>query len=676
MLKKKPKGKSKLRNAPKPASGPANDLRLYEANAIIASFNQSAFALAEIQARLFCKKYPNVAFGWKMIGLILGKCNRQTEAISALNKATDFNPYDPDIFKSLGDVYHHFSQLEEAIEAYNKALAINPDFAEARNSLGVALHLAGRDDEAVSQYEKVLEIMPEHAECLNNMGISLAKQGQFDAAVPRYRQSIQINPGYFEACNNLGLALLELGNIDDAVVNFKKALNIKPDSSETFFSLGYAFMQYGQHEKAISYYLLALKSNPTSTNIFDTYYIVLNSIANCQQTIFEACQKFYSNLQPTIQHNYDVNQSQKKDIKKIHIGYVSGDFNKSHPLHFFIQGILQNHDKNMFEVTCYFTSEKIDTFTDKVRTQVSHWKNIVDLTDDEAMQCIQSDAVDILVDLSGHTKNNRLSIFARKPAQIQVTWLGFLNTTGLSSIDYILCNRWLVTPEDIKYCSEKPWHLDGPSTFFWNEALEYDRPISRLPALDNGFMTFGSFNNFYKITPSAIQCWIAILQRVPKSRLFCKAKIFQNKSIVASFLEKFTAASVDASRITVAGPTSLDVFLEELQNIDINLDTFPYNGGTVTCHSLSMGVPVLTVKGKSVIAHVGESFLQPLGLNEWIAEDREDYVTKAIAWSEKLAELALLRQTLRKRFKTVYGDAVAFTKRLEDAYTGMYNSKK
>ena len=341
-----------------------------------------------------------------------------------------------------------------------------------------------------------------------------------------------------------------------------------------------------------------------------------------------------------------------------------------------MQGVLEHHDKNLFEVSCYATDEKSDAFTETVRRQVSCWKSLVGLTDEAAAQCIQADAVDILVDLSGHTKNNRLPLFARKPAPIQVTWLGFLNTTGLCAMDYILCNRWLVTPDDVAHCSEKPWYFDGPSTCFWNEALDDERPIPRLPALDNGFMTFGSFNNYYKITDSAIQCWISILQNVPKSRLFCKAKVFQNESIVASFLGKFTAASIDASRIIVEGPTSLEAFLEAHHKVDINLDTFPYNGGTVTCHSLSMGVPVLTIKGRSVIGHVGESFLRPLGLDDWIADEREDYVAKAIAWSHRLEELAMLRQTLRQRFKAVYGDAAAFTKRLEAAYAAMAASRQ
>lgn len=707
----KPKSKQKKKKT-KPQSGHQSgynilsDTRLVEANAIIAAFQQGNLGDMQQKAQQFCRKYPDVAFGWKMLGTAAGILHQHTEALTLLDKAAALNPSDPDVFKFLGNVHKDMGQLDKAIAAFKQAIRLKPDFAEAYNNLGVTLHDAERDEEAMVHYAKALALAPQYPEALNNMGISLAKCGRdaeavssyekalainpnyvqayanlgislvelgnHAAAIERYKTAIQINPNYAEAYNNLGYALQELGHFDEATTQFREALIRKPGYAAPAFNLGNIAMHYGLRDEAIAHYTTALRYQPTSTAIFDIYYIVLNSIADKQQVIFEACRKFYDQFPQFDYIDFDPSRYTQKTNNVIRIGYVSGDFNNDHPLHFFMQGVLQHHDSQAFEIFCYTTSAKHDAFTESVQAQIGHWRSLVGLSDDAACRLIRSDAIDILVDLSGHTKNNRLGVFARKPAPIQVTWLGFLNTTGLRTMDYMLCNRWMVTEEDRPYCSEEPWYLEGPGSCFVSEALDGDPPLQELPALRNGFVTFGSCNNFYKITDTVLQCWIDILHAVPGSRLFCKAKVFENASIGASFLEKFTAAGIDASRITLEGPTAFAGFLEAQQHIDINLDTFPYNGGTVTCHSLSMGVPVLTLRGASVIAHVGESFLRPLGLETWIAEDTDAYVAAAVAWAGRLDELAGLRRTLRGRFKAVYGDAAAFTQRLEAAYAAMW----
>lgn len=546
-------------------------------------------------------------------------------------------PTDAFGYMACGSILVQCNKHKEAVIVLNKGLQFSDNEPTIHNSLGLALQYLGNYEEAFFHYKKALAIKPDFAEAFNNMGNALQDLSKLDEALAQYQKALQIKPDFAEAHNNIGNALKELGKSEEALLHYKKALEIRPDYAGAFSNL-----------------------------LFN------NSLTKKSQQILYKDYCTYSNkFEKKINYPHANKHIFKSKKIKIKIGYVSGDF-RHHSVSYFIKEVFANHNHDSFDIYAYTTTLESDDFTTYIKNYVNHWKSLVGLPDEAAAELIYNDRIDILVDLSGHTQGNRLLVFARKPAPIQITWLGFLNTTGLKNIDYILSNRWMITEADIPYCSEKPWYFDGPSSCFWNEALEHDIEINKLPALSNKYITFGCFNKYCKINNNVLMSWINILKMIPHSRLFCKNKLFEQENIKKEFLQNFVAELIDSSRIILEGDSPVLDFLRSHNNIDISLDTFPYNGGTITCHSLSMGVPVLSIKGDSVISHVGESFLRPMGLDDWIAENEDDYVAKAISWSNRLDDLANLRMTLRQRFKAVYGDSVGFTKKLEDAYRLMW----
>lgn len=699
-------GTKKNRQAKKTPKHVANPLQAAIAD-ILTSFNQGRFEAAATKSRLFIQKFPQNPFGWKVLGTALGAGGKTEDALSALRKAASLTQLDPDIFNSMGNACKALGRNAEARGHYEKALEIAPGYADAHNNLGILVQEAGRLEEALAHYEKALEQRPDlmqahtnaatvlkrlgrfeaaRAHCenvlashpasataCNTLGAILQEEGDSEQALSWHAKALELEPHSPEIWNDMGVALQELGRYDEAVAAFRNALAMEPTQAASFFNLGNCDMARGRQEAAMEHYLHALHLRPDCTTFFDIFYIVLNSVATDQEHIYTAC-RHHAALYENVQAFTHSAVAAATDKPVLRIGYVSGDFNTSHPLYYFLHGVLEHHDASQFAIHCYATSPKEDAFTDRIRNSPAHWTSLVGHDDAAAAQRIHDDAIDILIDLSGHTHNNRLGVFARKPAPVQATWLGFLNTTGLQAMDYLLCNKWLVRPEEAAFCSETPWYLEGPGSCFRNDALERDLPIAPLPALANGVVTFGCCNTFHKINADVLACWIEILQNTPGSRLLCKAKLFARETVRAEFLEHFQRAGIAASRILLEGPSPFLDFLDTFNRIDISLDTFPYNGGTITCHSLSMGVPVLTLTGQSVISHAGESFLRPLGLDAWVAEDRADYVAMATDWAGRLEELAALRQELRGRLSRVHGDAAAFTRRLESAYRGMWQA--
>lgn len=627
------------------------------------------------------------------------------EAISLYEGVLQRRPDFVAAYNGLGNAVQLLDRFDDAIGYYNKALAIDPDYADAHNNVGSALQEVGRFDAALAHYEQALRIRPDYPEAYNNMGNCLKLLGRLGEAVAHYEQALSLRPDYAEALNNLGNALKDMGRVDEAVVCYGKALDIKPAFAEVHYNLGNSLKYLGRMDEAIDRYQEALVHNqdyaevynnmanafkdlarfdeafqcyektlelrPQCADFFSNYLFARNLVPNTQAALFQEYQRFSDRFERPLRGTRVPHANVAQPDRPLRIGYVSGDF-CVHALSHFIGRVLACHDAGSHVVHCYQTSTKYDAVSEAMRGYVARWRSLVGLSDDAAADMIRADGIDILVDLSGHTAGNRLLVFARKPAPVQVTWLGFLNTTGLESMDYILCNRWLVRPEDVPYCSETPWYFDGPSSCFDNEALRGSVPVGPLPAWNNGWVTFGSFNQYCKINRHVVDCWVRILRSVPESRLYCKAKVFNSASVCAAFAERFQRHGIDASRLVLEGGSSMRDFLLAHHEVDIALDSFPYNGGTITCHSLSMGVPVLTLKGQSVISHVGESFLRPLGLDDWVADGEDDYVVKAVAWAGRLDELGALRQTLRQRFARTYGDAAGFTRRLEAAYRGMW----
>lgn len=358
---------------------------------------------------------------------------------------------------------------------------------------------------------------------------------------------------------------------------------------------------------------------------------------------------------------------------KLKIGYVSPDF-KRHPVGKFIAPIIKHHDHQKFEIYCYGEIQKVDEITEEIQSSCDHWRSTLVLTDEQVIEQIKQDRIDILIDLAGHTDDNRLPIFFSKPAPIQASYLGYFATTGIPTIDYWITDHHLHPLDTEEKTSETIWRLPRCYVAYQpsSEALE----VNPLPALSSEYITFGCLNNFSKLNPFLLSLWAKILQALPQSRLILKSHYHnlddpEEKQSVELFLQEqgFNLEQVEL----IDSPTLAEDYFALYHRIDIHLDTFPYNGCTTTCDALWMGVPVLTLAGDRKIQRMGNSLLQAIGLGDWIAHSPEEYVNKAITFAQDLEAIAQLRTSLRERFqKSQLGDIEGLTLALENAYQQMW----
>ena len=375
----------------------------------------------------------------------------------------------------------------------------------------------------------------------------------------------------------------------------------------------------------------------------------------------------------------------RADDRRLRIGYVSPEF-RDHPIAYCIEALLESHDRSRFEIYLYASTAVCDATSKRLERQADHWRNIFELSDDQAADMIEADGIDVLVDLAGHTENNRIGVFARKPAPVQAEWLGYYATTGLKQLDYFICNPKLIPPEEECLYVEKPMRLDGRAFSFKPPSEQIAVPP--LPAASCGYVTFGCHNYLAKVTPEVVKVWCQVLRAVPGSRFIMNRHAFVHPAVREHFARLFGENGIDENRISFIATSSRGEYLESLGELDILLDTFPFNGATSIYEALWMGVPVVTLSAPRMVGHFGESILEPLGRPEWAAGTTEEYVAKACALAGDLsqhlarqagggeAQLAAIRRGLREQFVgSSLCDAPAFTREMEEAFVKMYAEK-
>nr|HZY67913.1 glycosyltransferase [Devosia sp.] len=357
--------------------------------------------------------------------------------------------------------------------------------------------------------------------------------------------------------------------------------------------------------------------------------------------------------------------------RRLRVGLVSGDL-RTHPVGRFLAAVLREIDPAKIELFAYSNTDGEDTLSATLRSSIPHWLNVHGMIDRDLDARIAADRIDILADLSGHTLGNRLLVFARKPAPVAFTWLGYFATTGLTSIDYVLANSWVIPAGEEEQWVEKPWHL--PDTYLCFTAPADAPPPTPLPAGQAGQVTFGCFNNFNKLSSATLRTWSRLLERVPGSRVVLRSSGYAEGRNLAALRQSLTAAGIDLTRVRIDGKIgSYAAHLASYGEIDIALDPFPYNGGTTTVEALFMGVPVLVRAGDRYVAHMGESILGNAGLTDWVAADEDDYVERGARLAADLPALTALRASLRERMlASPLFDAPRFARNLEQALRGMW----
>ncbi len=560
---------------------------------------------------------------------------RLAEAERGYREILHVQPGHADSLHLLGVLALQTGNPEPALELIQRAVALRPDGAVYRNNLGQVLERLGRIEDAARAYEAAIELDPLDAEPVNNLGRLLERQERLADAETHYRRAIKLNSQYAEPQINLGNVLKDRGELDGAIAAYLRATELRPDLSVLHSNL-----------------LLTLHYHPDY------------SPADIAHEHRQWAERHAVPL-AAAQHPH---KNDPKPERRLRIAYMSPDF-REHPVARFILPLLENHDREQFEMFAYHDIARQDEVTKLIRKHVDQWRDIADLTDELVADRIRTDGIDILVDLTAHSGRNRLLVFARKPAPVQLTYLAYCSTTGVDAIDYRLTDRFLDPPEeDTSHYSERSIRLPDCYWCYSRPPL----PADRLPSSERrtGPPTFGCLNNFAKVTDPTLELWMKLLQRVPESRLLLYARSEQHRERVRRFMQR---ANVAESRVAFVGRQPFEDYLETYRDIDVALDPIPFGGGTTTCDALWMGAPVVTLAGRTAVSRGGSSILSNIGLDDLVCRNEEQYLDLAASLIGDGKRLAALRRELRSRLEgSAVMDSARFARGVEAAFREMW----
>ncbi|HEY8099803.1 MAG TPA: tetratricopeptide repeat protein [Burkholderiaceae bacterium] len=612
---------------------------------------------------------PHYAAAYNNLGIALGEQCCFSEAEVCYRRALEISPDLPEVFFNLGKLLQEQNRYAEAEANYLRALTIKPDYADAHNNLGNILRDQNQLVESEASYRRALQVNPDYAEAHNNLGITLHAQDRFSEAEASYLRALEIKPNFAEAFCNLGNTHKEQGRFADAEVCFRRALELKPDYAEAYYNMGNLHKDQGHFAQAEAGYRQALKIKPDfpdarSNLLFTLNYNASHAPAYC---LDEARQ--YGRMLERRTGKCFSTWSCSSQPERLRIGMVSADL-RNHPVGYFLEGLLSHIDPMRIELIAYPSQRKDDELTARIRPCFSTWKPIGQ-NDAAAATAIHSDGVHVLIDLSGHTANNRLPLFRLRPAPVQVSWLGYFATTGVAEMNYLLGDPYVTPIAEENHFSETVYRL--PESYLCFTPPDSAVDVMPLPALSTGMITFGCFNNLTKMSDDVVALWARVLRTVPGSRLFLKTKQLSDLSMREVTCRRFAAHGITADKLILEGGAPRADLLKAYHRVDIALDPFPYPGGTTSVEGLWMGVPAITLKGDRFLSHVGESIAHNAGLADWIAADADAYVAKAVEHTSNLERLTSLRAGLRQQvLASPLFDAPRFARHFEDALWSMW----
>lgn len=623
-----------------------------------------------LEIKRVCPDHPRLLHA---LGVVLFHKGSVESGIEHIKKALKIRPDYADAWNNLGNVFREVGKFKEAESSYRKATELQPNMAVACSNLAGVLMEVGRYQEAEMFCRRALEISPNSVDALNCLGNILKAMDRVSEAEESFRKAIALDGNNSNSCLNLGAFLVATGKLSEAEVFYRKALTINPGFTKAYNNLAILLLHQGRADEAVDSFRKALEISPDFPKAHSNLVYAMNYSPNltAMEILEESLHWDAVHGKPLAgrirQHN-----NARDPERRLRIGYVSPDF-REHSVSFFFESLLEAHNDDEVLTFCYSDVASPDETTERLQLLSQRWRNCLGLSNEEVARQIRKDRIDILVDLAGHTAGNRLLVFAEKPAPVQVTWLGYPNTTGLSTMDYRITDA-IADPVGVAdpLHTEKLYRL-AEGFLCYSPPIEAPA-VSPLPAAKNGFVTFGSFNKLAKITPEVIELWAAILKRVPGSRLFLKNVSLADAAARASFLDAALSCGIDSSRIDlVPYVASKEDHLALYGDVDISLDTFPYNGTTTTCESLWMGVPVVALLGDRHASRVGGSILSRVGLDDLAARNRQDYVDAAVNLARNSGYLAGLRCELRDLMaRSPLCDSEGFARSMEAAYREMW----
>ena len=544
--------------------------------------NQFEAALASYRRVIELK--PDFAEAHNNLGVALKDLGRLDDALASYRKAIALKPDYAEAHNNLGTVLQTMGQSDAALECFHRALENDPEFAAAHSNLCNILKERGQLDAALASCRRALDIDPDYAEAHNNLGIVLKELGQFKAAQASYRRALEIKPDFVQAHNNLGSVLKELGQYDAAAASYRRATELKPDFAEAHSNLGITLKEIGQYDEALASYQRALEIKPEYAEAQTNLLFTLNYTAQPPEYCMEEARKYGRMVEQQVTARYSTWQCAPQP-ERLRVGMVSGDLH-NHPVGYFLESLLANLDPGRVELIAYPTDAVVDELTIRIKPHFAGWKPLIGMSDKAAAHLIHDDGVHVLLDLSGHTGKSRLPVFAWKPAPVQATWLGYFATTGVKEMDYLLADTVGVPEEQRKDFTETIWYL--PDTRLCFTAPATDLQVATLPALQNGFVTFGCFQNLSKVVDEVLVLWGKVLGSVAGAKLRWQCRQLGDSTVAEAFAERLRKHGIDLARVTMHGAVSREEYLAAHAEVDVILDTFPYPGGTTTCEALWM----------------------------------------------------------------------------------------
>jgi protein O-GlcNAc transferase len=568
------------------------------------------------------------------LGVVLSGRKEHGRAQAVIRRGLMLQPDHAALWVSLGTSLAAEARLEEALGLFHRGLLCQPGTVDAYIQIADAHQIQGRVGRAVEAVQKAIDLDPRHARAHNSLGNSLLALGRLDQAAEILSKAIALDSNLVEAHNNLAAVRRNQGRISEAEASFRRALEVDPGNVQ-------------------------IHSNLLLTLLYD------DSIDD--ETLFQEHLSWAERHEAPLKRLWKPWTNDRRPQRCLRIGYVSPDL-RDHAAAYFVEPLFASHDRSRVEVFAYAEVQRTDAVTERLKGLVDHWRMTVGMSDDAVAEMIRCDGIDILVDLAGHTANNRLLVFARKPAPVQASWLGYAATCGMSSIDYLILDPWVI-PQELgqdQYYTERIIRLPSVQRAYTPPAVTAD--LAPPPLLRNGYVTFGSFNHYVKVTEPVVRAWSRLLLEIPDSRLLILTNTHPDQ-----VKAPYVAAGIEGHRILVRGRQPLSEYFQTFNEVDIALDPFPHTGGTTTFHTCWMGVPLISMAGRRIARRSSLAILGPLGLQELVADDETGYIAIARALAADPERMVTIRRELRDRMKaSIFLDPVAIARDFEDVYQRMW----
>jgi predicted O-linked N-acetylglucosamine transferase (SPINDLY family) len=596
--------------------------------------------------------------------------------VQLISRAISLAPAVPKYHCNLGMVYAARGKLDQAIEVYRNGIAQNGVFvlnsADLHFRLGHALFQKGDLAGAIDNYREASFLRTNFPEALNNLGTALLVAKRVEEAIKAFRKAVEAQPDYADAYNNLGNALYTNRQFDEATEAYQRVVDLTPNSPRGYMRLGNLAFDQARHGDAMQYFAKTMALEPANSSHQSSLVCAAHFHPDFDSAaILREQRRWNQQHAAPLKQFIRPHSNTREPNRRIRVGYVSADLCE-HVVGKNLLPLLANHDRKSFEVFCYVNTATIDAMTEKFRANCDLWRNILGASDEQAAEIIRGDQIDILVDLTMHLAGNRLTLFARKPAPIQIAFGAYPGGTGVDAMDFRISDPWLDPPDSDGNYVEKTLRLPGSFWCYDPAAMGVAREpaVNPPPALENHFVTFGCLNNSAKVNDGVLLLWSRVLAAVKDSRLLLMTPEGAARRHVLEILQK---QGIESSRVEMVGMQSNRDYFRTYQRIDIGLDTQPYNGHTTSLDSFWMGVPVVTLVGKTVVGRAGWSQLCNLNLKELAAQTPEQFVEIAVKLAGDIPRLTELRASLRDRMlKSPLTDAKQFAAGMESIYSKLW----